>query len=285
MSEQSKKTVLVTGATGQQGGATARHLLSKGFKVKALTRNPDNEKAKALAALGAEIVQGNFDDSASIARAIEGAWGVFAVQNTWEAGVEQEEVQGKQVAKLARDAGVGHYVYTSVGSAHLKTGIPHFDNKGRVEERVRELAFPSYTILRPAFFMENMFSPWFLHGDKVVVAMKPTTTLQMIAADDIGKYGALAFERAEELNRVELDIAGDALTIPAATAVMSEALGRKLEFIQAPIEEVRKQGEDMAKMLEWFDAVGYIADIAGLEKKYGIKPVKFTEFARLQAAK
>jgi uncharacterized protein YbjT (DUF2867 family) len=287
MGEKSGKTVLVTGATGQQGGAVARHLLSKGFKVRALSRKPDSDKAKALAALGAEIAEGNFDDAASVTRALQGAWGVFAVQNTWEAGVEQEEVQGKLVAKLARDAGVGHYVYTSVESAQRKTGIPHFDNKGRIEERVRELGFPSFTILRPVFFMENMFSAWFLQpsGDKVAAAMKPTTVLQMVAVEDIGKYGALAFERAEELNRAEIDIAGDALTMPAAAAVMSEALGRKIEFVELPIEAVRKNSEDFAIMLEWFDRVGYSADIAGLEKKYGIKPTTFVELARSQAKK
>jgi uncharacterized protein YbjT (DUF2867 family) len=287
MGEKSGKTVLVTGATGQQGGAVARHLLSKGFQVRALSRKPDSDKAKVLAGLGAEIAQGDFDDTASMTRALSGAWGVFAVQNTWEAGVAQEEVQGKLVAKLARDAGVGHYVYTSVESAQKKTGIPHFDNKGRIEERVRELGFPSFTILRPVFFMENLFSAWFLQpsGDKIVAALKPTTLVQMIAIDDIGKYGALAFERAEELNGAELNIAGDTLTLATAAAVMTEALGRKIEFVEIPIEAVRQNSEDFAIMLEWFERVGYGVDIAGTEKKYGIKPTKFVEFARSQAKK
>jgi uncharacterized protein YbjT (DUF2867 family) len=285
MAENSGKTVLVTGATGQQGGAVARHLLAKGFKVRALTRKPDDAKAKALAALGAEIVEGNFDDAASMVRALEGAWGVFGVQNTWEAGVAHEEAQGKEVAKLARDAGVEHYVYTSVASAEIKTGIPHFDNKWRIEERVRELGFPSYTILRPVFFMENMFSPWFLQGDKIIAGLKPTTILQMIAVDDIGRYGALSFERASELNRAEIELAGDALTMPAAAEVMTEVLERKIEFIPIPIEAVRKDNPDFAIMLEWFDRVGYSADIAGLTQKYGIKPAKFVDFARSQAKK
>ena len=84
---------------------------------------------------------------------------MFGVQNTWEAGVEREEVQGKRLATLARDAGVQHYVYTSVGSAHERTGIPHFDNKWRIEETVRGLRFPSHVILRPVFFMENLLAP------------------------------------------------------------------------------------------------------------------------------
>src|SRR5947207_5521933 len=114
------RTILITGVTGNQGGAVAQALRA----------------------------------------ALAGAWGVFGVQNTWEAGVEREEVQGKRLATLAREAGVEHYVYTSVGSAHRHTGVPHFDNKWRIEETVRSLGFPSHVILRPVFFMENLLAPF-----------------------------------------------------------------------------------------------------------------------------
>jgi uncharacterized protein YbjT (DUF2867 family) len=151
--------ILVTGATGQQGGAVARELLAHGHSIRAMTRNPEKEKARVLAKLGAEIIQGDLDDPASLEKATKGIWGVFAVQNTWEAGVEKEEQQGKRQAEISKKAGVQHYVYSSVGSAHRNTGIPHFDNKWRVEETVRSLDFPSHTIIRPVFFMENFISP------------------------------------------------------------------------------------------------------------------------------
>ena len=99
-----------------------------------MTRKPDSDQAKAFERDGVEMVAGDLDDEASLRKALAGAWGVFAVQNTWEAGVEKEEDQGKRQARLAREAGVRHYVYSSVGSAHKKTGIPHFDNKWRIEE-------------------------------------------------------------------------------------------------------------------------------------------------------
>ena len=95
--------VLVTGATGQQGGAVARELLSRGFSVRAMTRNPSGEKAGALRKLGAEVVTGDLDDKASLEQALKSVWGAFAVQNTWEAGVEQEEVQGKREVKQVAD--------------------------------------------------------------------------------------------------------------------------------------------------------------------------------------
>lgn len=273
------RLVLVTGATGQQGGAVARELLAKGFRVRAMTRKPDGEAAKALAARGVEVVQGDLDDEASLKRAVQGAWGAFAVQNTWEAGVEREEEQGKRFAKVAREGGVQHYVYTSVGSAHRKTGIPHFENKWRVEETVRALAFPSHVIIRPVFFMENLPSPWFLHGDKLVAAMKPETRLQMIAVEDIGRFGALAFER-EDMKGREIDLAGDAATMPEAAKVLSEALGKTIEFVGIPIEEVRKNSEDFALMLEWFDRVGYDVDIPALEKTWGIRTTKLPAWAQ-----
>ncbi len=134
--------ILITGATGQQGGATARELLKRGHRVVAMTRNPDSEAARNLQGQGAQVVQGNLDDAASLERAVNGMWGVFSVQNTWEAGVEQEEAQGKRLAEVAKSAGVQHFVYTSAGSAHRQTGIPHFDNKWRVEETIRGLDLP-----------------------------------------------------------------------------------------------------------------------------------------------
>ena len=98
------KAILVTGATGQQGGAVARALLAGGHKVRALTRKPDGEAARALAGKGAEVVRGDLDDVASLEKALAGAWGVFAVQNTWEAGVEGEEQQGKRRSSARQGA-------------------------------------------------------------------------------------------------------------------------------------------------------------------------------------
>jgi uncharacterized protein YbjT (DUF2867 family) len=120
------RTILITGVTGNQGGAVARALRGSGFHLRGLTRKPDSERAAALAHQGIEIVKGDLDDEATLRSALAGAWGVFGVQNAGKASVEQEEAQGKRLAALAREAGVHHYVYTSVGSAHKQTGVPHF---------------------------------------------------------------------------------------------------------------------------------------------------------------
>jgi uncharacterized protein YbjT (DUF2867 family) len=275
-------TILVTGATGQQGGAVARELLGAGHRVKAMTRNPGGDGAKELAALGAEVVQGDLNDVASLERAVEGAWGVFAVQNTWEAGIDGEEEQGKRLAEISRERGVHHLVYTSVGSADRETGIPHFDNKWRIEEAIRGLEFPSYTILRPVFFMENWLAPWFrpaIDEGTVAIGIRPDTQLQMIAVDDIGRYGRVAFEKSEEFNGRAIDIAGDELTMPEVADAIGRASGRTLSFFQVPIEQVREFSDDFAIMLEWFDRVGYDADISGNAGEYGVSPTTFDAWA------
>jgi len=277
------RTILITGVTGHQGGAVARALKGSGFRLRGLTRKPEREQAAVLARDGVEIVKGDLDDEATLRRALAGVWGVFGVQNSWEAGVEGEEAQGKRLATLARETGVEHYVYTSVGSAHKRTGIPHFDNKWRVEETVRGLGFPSHVILRPVFFMENLLAPYSLQGDTLASALRPDTKLQMIAVDDIGWFGARAFTDHVVLNRREIDLAGDVRTMAEAAPILAKALDRPITFVQTPIEQVRQNSEDTALMLEWFDRVGYSADIAGLEREFRRTLMKLPEWARRSA--
>jgi uncharacterized protein YbjT (DUF2867 family) len=277
------RTILITGVTGKQGGAVAQALLGAGFRLRGLTRQPESERATTLARNGVDIVKGDLDDEATLRRALTGAWGVFGVQNTWEAGVEREEVQGKRLATLAREAGVEHYVYTSVGSAHKQTGIPHFDNKWRIEETVRGLRFPSHVILRPVFFMENLVAPYSLQGDTLTWALRPATQLQMVAVDDIGWFGARAFTDGAGLNRREIDLASDARTMPEVAGILTEVLGRPIKFVQTAIEQVRQYSEETAVMLEWFERVGYSADTAGLEREFGRRLTKLPEWARRHA--
>jgi uncharacterized protein YbjT (DUF2867 family) len=247
-----------------------------------MTRKPADPAARALEGLGAEIVTADLDKPATLESALKGVWGVFAVQNTWEAGVVREEEQGKRFAEIAKNTGVQHFVYSSVGSAHRKTGIPHFDNKARVEETVRGLGFPSFVIIRPVFFMENWISPWFKPGldeGKLVVALKPGTRLQMVAVEDVGRFGRVAFDRSKALNGRAIDIAGDERTMPETAEILGRALGRTITFTPAAIDEVRKQSEEYAVMLEWFDRVGYDVDIPALTSEFGIRPLTFGEWA------
>ena len=203
------RTILITGVTGQQGGAVARALQGSGFRLRGLTRKPASERAAAMARQGVDVVQGDLDDEAALRRALAGAWGVFGVQNAGEAGVEGEEAQGKRLATLARERRRTWDVYTSVGSAYQRTGVPHFDSKWRIEETVRDLRFPSHVILRPVFFMENLVSPYSLQGDTLSSTLGPGTRLQMIAVGTTSAGSAGARSQAAALNRREIDIASD----------------------------------------------------------------------------
>ncbi len=282
--DKNRDIILVTGATGNQGGAIAYQLLSNGCRVRAMTRDPQSAASKALAARGAELVKGDFGDLESLANALKGVWGAYSVQNTFTEGVAVEEEYGKRFAEIAREMNIGHFVYSSVGSAHRNTGIPHFDSKWRIEEKIRSLRFPSHTILRPAFFMENFASPWFksalVEEGKFKIALKPETVLQMIAVEDIGRFGVLAFLNHEQMNGAEIDLAGDERTMPETAEIIGRAMGRNIQFEKAPIEEVRKMSEDLAIMFEWFDDVGYSADIEGLERKYNINFIKLPELVK-----
>jgi uncharacterized protein YbjT (DUF2867 family) len=277
-----EKIVLVTGATGHQGGAVARELLARRYRVRAMTRKPDSERARELADLKAEIVQGDFDDTASLTKAVEGVWGVFSVQNSWEAGPPGEIEQGARFARLCRNAGVSHFVYSSVGSADRRTGIPHFDSKWEIEETVRKLEFPSHTVIRPVFFMENFLASWLRDGleeGKLALPLDPATPLQMIAVEDIGQFVAWAFENHRKLNGHAIDIAGDERTMPEAAKIIGDAAEREIEFVSTPIEEIRKSSADMARMYEWFNEVGYDVDIKALSKMTGIRPMTLIEWA------
>src|SRR5229473_3096866 len=149
-------TVLVTGATGRQGGAVNRHMLSKGWKLRALTRDPGSHAARTLAQKGVEVVQGDLEDAASVARATAGVYGVYSVQDFWAVGAKREVQQGKNVADAAKKAGVKHFVYSSVGGAERNTGIPHWESKWEVEKHIRSLGLPA-TVIRPAAFMETYY--------------------------------------------------------------------------------------------------------------------------------
>lgn len=150
-----KRTVLVTGATGQQGGAVARALLSNGHGVKALTRKPDSAAAQALASAGAQLVIGDLDDTTAFAKAASGVDTLFLMGTMQGDNADAETRQGIAAANAAKAAGVGHLIYSSVADADKNTGIPHFDSKYRVEQHLRGLGVP-YTISAPVFFMENM---------------------------------------------------------------------------------------------------------------------------------
>jgi len=273
------KPILVTGATGQQGGAVARALLGKGQTVRVMTRHP--EKATSLAQAGAEIVQGNLTDQADLQMALRGVYGVFAMSTPFEAGMEAEVRQGIMLADAAKQAGIAHYVYTSVGSASRDTGIPHFDSKWRVEQHIRQIGLPA-TILRPVWFMENFttFAKPSAEG-VLMLPMKPATKLAMVALKDIGEFGAAAFLRPKDFLGQAIDLAGDDLTMPETAVLLTKAMGRPIRFQEFPMDQAEAaMGHDLATMFRWFNEVGYAIDIPWLKQQFGIPLTTFADWIK-----
>lgn len=263
--------VLVTGATGRQGGAVVRHMLPKGQKLRALTRNPNSHAAQDLAQRGVEVVQGDLDDVASLERAARGVYGIFSVQDFWTVGAKREVQQGKNLAGVAKKVGAQHFVYSSAGGAERNTGITHWESKWEIEKHIRKLGLPA-TVLRPAAFMETYHilevEVGILKG-KLADPIRGDKPYQTIATDDIGAFVALAFERPKEFIGLELEIAGSELTNLEAAKVFSRVMGKPVKFRKLPMPIVRLfLGKEFYEMFRWLNEAGFQADIPELRRRY-----------------
>jgi uncharacterized protein YbjT (DUF2867 family) len=264
-----ERLILVCGATGKQGGAVARSLLDRGFRVRGLTRNPQKPDAQALDKQGAEVVQGDMEERSALERALEGAYGVFSVQNFWETGYDREVQQGKTVADAAKAAGVEHFVYSSVGSAHRQTGIPHFESKWEIEDHVRQIGFP-YTILRPTFFMQNWeWSREMILGGTLAQPFDPDKPFQQVAVEDVGAFAAIAFENPDRWIGREVDLAGDEQSMTEIAETFGRVIGRDVSYYQVPWDQFEEQmGQEATINFRWINDVGYEAYIVALRKEY-----------------
>jgi uncharacterized protein YbjT (DUF2867 family) len=264
-------TVLVTGATGRQGGAVVRSMLAQGWKLRALVRDPGAAAATALAERGVEVVRGDLENPASLETAVRGVQGVYSVQDFWAVGARREVQQGKNLADAARRAGVEHFVYSSVGGAERNSGIDHWESKWEIEQYIRNLRLPA-TILRPAAFMENYYIDQVEIGilkGKLLDPIRADKPYQTIAADDIGAFAALAFARPQDFIGLEIEIAGSELTNPQAAQVFSRVLGKPVRFQQLPMPLVRLVlGKEFYQMFRWFNAEGFKANIPELRRRY-----------------
>jgi len=270
MPDKNRK-VLVTGATGRQGGSVVRHMLAKGWNLRALTRDPSAKAAKALAERGVELMRGNLEDPTSLEAAARDVYGVYSVQDFWSVGVKREVKQAKNLADAAKKAGVEHFVYSSAGGAERNSGIDHFESKWEVEKHIRKLGLPA-TMLRPVAFMENYYIDQVEIGilkGKLMDPIRADKPYQTIATDDIGAFVALAFERPKEFIGLELEIAGSELTNPEAAQVFSRVLGKHVKFRKLPMPVVRLVlGKEFYQMFRWFNKAGFKANIMDLRKRY-----------------
>ncbi|MFL6212344.1 MAG: NmrA/HSCARG family protein [Blastocatellia bacterium] len=261
-------TILVTGATGKQGSATARHLLARGYKVRAMTRDPLQPKAQMLARSGIDVCRADLDDADSVRRALEEAQGVFSVQSFVEHGPEGEVRQGRQLADLALEQGVEHFIYTSVGGAERETGITHFETKARIEAHIAAIGLPA-TVIRPVAFMESFSYPFFitmLCAGVLLGTQEPQARWQLIACEDVGRIAATIFAERDEFLGRQIEIAGDEPSMLEAADTFSRVLGRSVKYVQ-----IQSGGlsSEIAQGIDGFNRTGqFQADVNALRSRW-----------------
>jgi uncharacterized protein YbjT (DUF2867 family) len=262
--------VLVTGATGKQGGSVVRALLDYGHRVRGLTRNPDSEKARLLEEEGVEIVKGDFNNPDSIRRAMKGVDAVFLMGTSFEEGIEAEVRHGIMVADIAKEEGLNHLVYTSVSSANKNTGVPHFESKFKIEEHIRKIGIP-YTIIRPVSFMENYLAPWNLPKLKeglINGPLSPDKKSQLIAVRNIGRFALYVFENREQFLGKAIDIASDEVSGNEISELFTHVLGHKVSYHQQSEAALKARGEEIFKMYQWAKEIGYDVNIEKLHSDF-----------------
>ncbi|MFJ4840375.1 NmrA family NAD(P)-binding protein [Streptomyces sp. NPDC088746] len=266
--------VLVTGATGRQGGATARALLAAGIPVRALVRDPHKESAKAVEALGAELVTGDLNDRASLDPAVHGVRSVFSVQMPpmSEDGVDfaAELAQAANLVDAAGEAGVPQFVQSSTSGVGAHTRAPgwaegrwapmqpYFETKQTILELVRGAGFDRWSVVKPAFFMENLpqLAP---HGPAggLATVLQPDTELALVAVTDIGAAAAHAISDPDRFHRIELELAGDRLTMKEIARTLSEVWGVEVPAPSMSLSEALAAGMPVwGAGHEWSDVVG-----------------------------
>ncbi|EAU64401.1 NmrA family NAD(P)-binding protein [Stigmatella aurantiaca] len=275
--QENPRWVLVTGATGKQGGAAARALLAQGTPVRALVRDVHSQGAETLKALGAILVRGDFDDLESLRAACTGAYAVFSVQtpNLNALSSDSDRIQGKNLVDAAKAAHVTHFIHTSVsGAGEHHRGAPgwkegrwsgwnerYWENKAATEELVRSAGFRYWTLIKPGFFMENFIRPSFLFAnfveDRFLTAISPDTTLSLVTVQDVGAACAAAIRAPEKFNKASIELAGDRLTLREIAPLLSEAWGKKIEAPHLSLEETLAQGlmPELARGQEWINTV------------------------------
>jgi uncharacterized protein YbjT (DUF2867 family) len=255
-----KPTILVTGATGAQGGSVARHLLAAGrWNVRALTRRPSAEPAAELRAAGAEVVAGDLGDPESLGPALAGCAGVFGVTNFWE-HLGAEAAHGRNLVDAVAASGVRHFVFSTLPSYHRLSGgelpVPHCDIKGQLEDYARARGLP-VTFVHVAFYYQNFLAlPPRPQADGSYAFGFPQgdTPLAAVAVEDVGGVVAPLFDRPDEFTGRTVGIVGDDRPVSAYTEAMSRALEQRIAYQHVPREVFATFGfpgaEEMANMFD-----------------------------------
>jgi uncharacterized protein YbjT (DUF2867 family) len=288
MTADGRRLIVVTGATGLQGGAVIRHLLKDGWQVRGVTRNAASKPAQALAARGVDVVRGDMEDAASLRPIFAGAYGVYSVQNPYISGPDAEVKQGKNVADVVNASGVQHLVYGSAGIGRTGTGIPSWETKLHIEEHMKALNLP-LTILRPMAFMELMtdkkFFPAMSTWHVMPLLMGASRPVGWLCTDDLGAIAAKAFAAPHHFIGKELSLTSDVQSLHQCRTIYREVLGRNPRQFPMPIWLFQRfgfVGRDLTTMWRWLRTAAIDLDTAST---YAIHPDALTVRAWLSRQK
>jgi uncharacterized protein YbjT (DUF2867 family) len=275
----SNRLITVFGATGMQGNAVAKKLLQKGWKVRAVTRDPRSAKAQALSDLGADVISADFDDFASLVKALENAYGVYSVQPALTTlGDIGQARWGIAVADAAWTVQVQHFVYASAVIDRAK-GVPGLGSKRAIEERIAELSLPE-TILRPVFFMENLtnYFPVRSETDELTLSIPfpSNRKLQMVAIDDIAEVAVTVFANPQSYLGQAIEIVGDAMTLSEMAASWSQIAGRKCSAVSIPLDTLAQFWPQGVPLFRFIGEGGCDVDATATFK--GLAKLSFTEW-------
>lgn len=289
---------LIIGATGVQGGATARSLLGAGKSVRAMVRKHDAPAAIALAAEGAELVSGDLDDPNTLDAAMAGVHALFSVLRPDPAGSDLERRQGMAVVEAAKRAGITHVIHSTVCQAGTHESFPrwhegywstaYWTDKWAVEQFIHDAGFEFWTILRPSFIMTNLtrsrapvLFPQLSRG-QLVSPVWPDAKVQLIAPEDIGAFTVAAFADPQRYNRQTIELAGDELTMGEIAAVLASATGNSVEAISLSPDEAIASGipATWVRSQEWTNHVGYLVDRTKLAA-YGLPMTRLAVWAKV----
>jgi len=297
MSISINSPILVTGATGKQGGAVVRALLQAGRPVRAMTRDPGSVAGQALVAQGVEVVKGDFNDPASLDAALAGVDGVFSMQMGSHPGdPETEVVTGKALVEAAHRAGVRVIVHTSVARAGDQENFIGWDegrweplywnNKAAVNEMVKRQGFPYWVILKHALIMEDILPPMvdfmfpsLAERGRFETAIEPDTRLDWIAAQDIGAFAAAAFADPERFHGHEIDLSAECVTLVEVAAKITKATGKPVSAVTFSEEEMIAQGHYplLVSSQVWDNVEGYKVDLDAV-RSWGLPLTTLDQF-------
>jgi uncharacterized protein YbjT (DUF2867 family) len=295
-------SILITGATGAQGGAVVDALVDAGADVRALVRNPDSPAASRLADRGVNLVLGDFDDPASLAEATRGAHGVFSVQMPpMPDDLDSEIRTGKALVDAALSAGVDTFVHTSVaragdhenftGWAEQRWWPAYWTSKAAVNDAVRAAGFPHWVVLKPAFMMENFIPPKSglmfpsLSAGHLHTALADDTRLDLIAAADVGRFAAAAFADPGRFHGQDIDLAADALTMAEVAEYIAAAAKVPVTAKALSAADAIAAGvfPGVVQSQEWANVEGYKVDL-DVAGSHGITLERFANWAQRHAS-